>query len=132
MEWTHGVVWVMSVFGFLFGYVVTQDPSTAFAFGIGALLVVYVQMIPTFIAISREHKQVAVLAILDLLLGWTGIVWAGLLAWALWDFGGDIAVFVLMSIFFGATGFIISLILAPVISLGVFYYDPKVKFLDDL
>ena len=43
-----------------------------------------------------------------------------------------IAVFVLMSIFFGATGFNISLILAPVISLGVFYYDPKVKFLDDL
>jgi len=93
--WVHTIIWILGfiafVIGFVIGFAQTQDSGAAGLYAglfmVIAVLLGYFQMIPTFIAINREHRQVAALAILDLLLGWTLFAWVPLLAWALWNFG---------------------------------------------
>ena len=45
-------------------------------------------LVPTVIAIYRRHPQTLPIFIINLLLGWTGIVWVVCLAWSCWNFGG--------------------------------------------
>ena len=44
------------------------------------MLVLY--FLPTLIAGHRDHPKFAGIAILNLLLGWTGLGWVGALIWA--------------------------------------------------
>lgn len=37
---------------------------------------------PTIIAGAREHKNTGAIAVLNLLLGWTGLGWVGAMVWA--------------------------------------------------
>lgn len=39
--------------------------------------------VPSFIAYKRNHKNKLPIFVLNLLLGWSGIVWIGVLIWAL-------------------------------------------------
>ena len=45
------------------------------------LIIVY--FLPTIIAIATKHRQVAAICFLNVILGWTGIVWVGVMVWAL-------------------------------------------------
>jgi ABC-type transport system involved in cytochrome c biogenesis permease component len=47
------------------------------------LLVAY--LIPTIIAIMRDHRNKVPIFVVNLLLGWVGIPWAVALAWSLMD-----------------------------------------------
>lgn len=42
-------------------------------------------LIPTIIAIKREHRNKVPIFVVNLLLGWIGIPWAIALAWSLMD-----------------------------------------------
>ena len=41
-----------------------------------------VYLLPALVAGIREHKNVAAIAVLNLLLGWTVLGWVGALVWA--------------------------------------------------
>ena len=49
------------------------------------ILLAALYVLPIIIAISRKHRNVASLAIVCLLLGWTIIGWVACLAWAFTD-----------------------------------------------
>lgn len=42
--------------------------------------------IPPYIAYKRKHPQFIPILILDIFLGWSGIVWVLLIAWSLWSY----------------------------------------------
>jgi threonine/homoserine/homoserine lactone efflux protein len=53
--------------------------------GLGFVLLVLVwwlYFLPTMIALGRGHPQWGVIAVLNLLLGWTIVGWVGTLVWA--------------------------------------------------
>ena len=50
---------------------------------LGSLLGLIVYFIPTFIAFARHHQSRWAIFILDLLLGWSVIVWIICLVWSL-------------------------------------------------
>ena len=54
---------------------------------VGTLAVAY--LLPLFVASSRKHRQTGFIAILNLFLGWTGLVWIICLAWACGDTGRE-------------------------------------------
>ena len=45
-------------------------------------------LLPSIVAAAREHRNGVPIFILNLLLGWTGVVWVGCLAWAAMDTKG--------------------------------------------
>lgn len=51
---------------------------------IGTVLIA-AYLIPTIIAIKREHRNKVPIFVVNLLLGWIGIPWAIALAWSLMD-----------------------------------------------
>lgn len=53
-----------------------------FANGIYPLIALFVYLIPTFIALGRGHPNYIPILVVNLLLGWTVIGWAG---WARWS-----------------------------------------------
>lgn len=48
---------------------------------VGAFLVAYV--LPSIVAVARQHRRVAAIVVVDLLLGWTVIGWVWAMAWSL-------------------------------------------------
>lgn len=55
-----------------------------FFVAIVALLALWVCLIPSWIGFAREHRHRWPLFILNLLMGWSGIVWIACLVWAVW------------------------------------------------
>lgn len=55
------------------------------ALGVLLLVVVYAafMFIPTYVAFFRRHEHRLAIGIVNFLLGWTGIGWAGTMVWAL-------------------------------------------------
>jgi hypothetical protein len=55
------------------------------ALGILLMIIVYsaVLFIPTYVAFYRRHEHRLAIGIVNFLLGWTGIGWAGTMVWAL-------------------------------------------------
>lgn len=47
------------------------------------VVMLVVMFLPTFIANAREHKNTGVCFWINLLLGWSAIVWLPLLVWSL-------------------------------------------------
>lgn len=47
------------------------------------LLVVFVYLLPAFVALGRGHHQATAICALDLLLGWTLLGWVAALVWSL-------------------------------------------------
>lgn len=50
---------------------------------VGLVLAIVAWLVPIYIAKKREHPNFMPIAVLTILLGWTGIGWAGCLAWSL-------------------------------------------------
>lgn len=48
----------------------------------GLVVGIFVNFIPTMIAVLRGHQNIAAIFVLNLLLGWTFIGWAVALVWA--------------------------------------------------
>jgi len=46
------------------------------------LAIVFIYMLPTFIAFGREHPRRQDIAVVNILLGWTLIGWIGVFLWA--------------------------------------------------
>ena len=46
------------------------------------LLIALIYMLPTLIAFGREHPRRADIAVINILLGWTLIVWVVVFLWA--------------------------------------------------
>ncbi len=46
------------------------------------LVIALIYMLPTLIAFGREHPRRADIAVINILLGWTLIVWIGVFLWA--------------------------------------------------
>jgi hypothetical protein len=46
------------------------------------LLIVLIYMLPTLIAFGREHPRRHGITVINILLGWTLIVWIGVFLWA--------------------------------------------------
>jgi Superinfection immunity protein len=46
------------------------------------ILVVYIYLLPTFIAWERHKRQLGVIFVINLFFGFTGIGWVGVLIWA--------------------------------------------------
>jgi hypothetical protein len=46
------------------------------------LLIALLYMLPTLIAFGREHPRRDAIAVINILLGWTLIVWIGVFLWA--------------------------------------------------
>ena len=55
------------------------------ALGILLLVIVYsgLLFVPTYVAFYRRHEHRLAIAIVNFLLGWTGIGWAATMVWAL-------------------------------------------------
>ena len=53
-----------------------------------AVLGILVYFIPSIIAYKKEHKYKLIIFILNIVLGWTFVVWIGLLIWSLIDVEG--------------------------------------------
>lgn len=51
---------------------------------VGVLILIY--LLPYYVARTRNHPQLPAMFILNLLLGWTILVWILLLAWAVWNY----------------------------------------------
>lgn len=61
-----------------------QDNGYAAGLFVAGLLILFIYMIPTAIAIMRGHGYVWVIFAVNLLIGWAGFTWIGLLVWAIW------------------------------------------------
>jgi hypothetical protein len=46
------------------------------------IIIIFIYFVPTFIASSRKLQDFNWVFFLNLFLGWTGILWLGLLIWA--------------------------------------------------
>lgn len=46
-------------------------------------------VIPPYIAYKRHHPQFIPILILDIFLGWSGIVWVLLIVWSLWNYNSE-------------------------------------------
>ena len=46
------------------------------------LFMIFLYFVPTALAVCREHRQMAPVIIVNVLLGWTLIGWVAALAWA--------------------------------------------------
>lgn len=46
------------------------------------IVLMAVYLFPTFLAVSRQHRNTAPIAIINVLAGWTGIGWLVALVWA--------------------------------------------------
>lgn len=44
---------------------------------------IVVYLVPAWVAAFRKHEQGALMFMLNLMLGWTVVVWVGVLVWAL-------------------------------------------------
>lgn len=58
-----------------------QEASSLVAF-VFFLLLIAIYFVPTFVAMSREHRNAGAIVVTNLLLGWTFIGWAVALIWA--------------------------------------------------
>ena len=56
------------------------DLSCLDMIAVTSILAVY--FLPSFIAFSRQHKNKIAIFLLNLLLGWTVLVWVGSLVWS--------------------------------------------------
>ena len=49
------------------------------------IAIISIYFLPTIMAQTRNHKNTVPIFIVNLFLGWTFIVWVGILAWAFMD-----------------------------------------------
>jgi hypothetical protein len=63
------------------------DPNSLlwFFFCVAILMVGVAYWIPTALAFARQHPQRWLIFVLNLFLAGTGVIWALLIVWALWD-----------------------------------------------
>jgi hypothetical protein len=48
-----------------------------------AVLIVAAYLLPAIVAALRRHHQAAAIATLNVILGWTGLLWVAALVWAM-------------------------------------------------
>lgn len=58
---------------------------------IGGILGIAVYFLPSIVAYNRGHKNKEIILLINFLLGWTFIGWAGCLVWAFIDTDGSTA-----------------------------------------
>jgi len=89
----------MAIIGIVFGLAMigsfVHDPIKAetmaggafsIALGLGLLaLAIMLYLLPTYIASKRKHRNILAILLLNLLLGWTLIGWAGALIWSVYE-----------------------------------------------
>lgn len=52
---------------------------------ISILIALVLYLLPTFVALKRNHNNLAGVAVLNIFLGWTGWFWVLALVWAVWN-----------------------------------------------
>lgn len=52
-----------------------------------ALIIVIAYLLPSIVAIEREHKNSVAIILINLVLGWTFVIWFGCLIWSVWRKG---------------------------------------------
>lgn len=49
-----------------------------------ALIIVITYLLPSIIAMERDHKNGVAIFLINVALGWTFVIWFGCLIWSVW------------------------------------------------
>lgn len=63
-----------------------DSPNIAAHMGVFLVVMVFglgMYLLPTIVAVLRKHRQLPAIALLNILLGWSGLGWIGALIWSL-------------------------------------------------
>ena len=67
----------------------TNDLGTDIVMLALCIIAFIIYLIPSWIAVKRNHTNKVALIIANVLLGWSGVVWVGCLIWAVWKSGDN-------------------------------------------